>query len=169
MNIIELTSVYLLAFGLCCCNQKSNQKVDCETNTQGTVCADALKIDIYNDPIINCGNFDSEFTRVYTMKKNDSTVIGGVYVKLENDSLFRYLYVINKNDTLYSIKENAFFKKDRIVDIEGADEIYGYTFALKEDDNFTISTWDKNGKCVGDDASIVWDYDDNIMKFLRTP
>ena len=132
MNIIELTLVSLLAFGLCCCNQKGN----------------------------------SEFTRVYTMKKNDSTVIGDVYVKFENDSLFRYLYVINKNDTLYSIKKNALFKKDRIVDIEGSDVIYGYTFVLKEDDNFTISIWDKNGECAGDDASVVWDYDNNIMEFL---
>ena len=169
MNIIKLTSVYLLAFGLCCCNQKSNQKGDYETNTQNSVCADTLKIDICNESIVNSGNFDSEFTRVYTMKKNDSSVIGGVYVKFENDSLFRYLYVINKKDTLYSIKENALFKKDRIVDIEGSDVIYGYTFVLKGDDNFTISTWDKNGECAGDDASIVWDYDNNIMEFLRTP
>ena len=169
MNIIELTSVCLLAFGLCCCNQKSNQKDDCETNTQDTVCADTPKIDIYNESVVNPGNFDSEFIRVYIMKKIDSTVIGGVYVNFENDSLFRYLYVINKNDTLYSIKENALFKKDRIVDIEGSDVIYGYTFALKEDDNFTISTWGKNGECAGDDVSIVWDYDNNIMELLRTP
>jgi len=169
MNIIKLTSLSLLAFGLCCCNQKHNQKDDCETNTQNTVCANTLKTDSCNLSIVNSVDFDGKFTKIYTMKKNDSTVIGGVYVKFENDSLFRYLYVINNSDTLYSIKENAFFKKDRIIDIEGADVIYGYTFVLKGDDNLTISTWDKNGECAGDDASMAWDYDNNIMEFQRAP
>lgn len=113
---------------------------------------------------------NAEYTKVYTMKTENDSIIGDVYAKFENDSLFRYLYVVNaENDTLYRIKENIFYFGDGQIDDDGSEDIYGYTFLLKGDSYFMISSWDKDGKCAGDDAVIEWNYDKRAMEFLRTP
>ena len=168
MKIIKLTLVCLLASGLCCCNNKNNQDGN-KINTQETTCVDSVNIDTGRK-----NNFDNEFTRVYTMKKKDSTIIGDVYVKFEKDThfhyldslLFRQLYITNKNDTLYSIKNDVFFNENEIVDVKYiTDTIYGYTLFWIGNDKFYIARWDTNGECIGNDVIIDWNYDENILKF----
>ena len=168
MKFVKLILVCLLAAVGYCFSNKSNQYCN-EIAAQDIVFDENSIIpDTSSQNIENSDNLLSGFTKVYTMKKKDSTVIGDVYVKFENDSLFRYLYVVNKSDTLYSIKKNTLFLKDGKVDLKGsADNIYGYTFCTKWNDLFELNAWDKNGECAGDGVMILWDYDKNILNVLK--
>ena len=182
MKWINLMYVCLLASGFCCCNSKTNQKSCNETNTQEPIYEDSINTEEERQPIVNSKNIDGKFIKLYTMrenKENDHRVIGDLYVKFENDSLFKYLYVINESDTVYSIKENVFFYKDGTVDFKKeyyiiedtgeiiGDVVYGYTFGALGNDNFYVNLWDKNGNCAGESISIMWNYEEEKLEFLR--
>ena len=163
-----LICFFMLIF-TCCSNrqsgnteampQKSEQKEVVQSNSETR-----------KDIVVQDEKVIEEYTKVYTMKTKTDSVIGDVYVKFENDSLFRYLYVVNsENDTLYWIKKNIFYLGDGQIDDEGSEDIYGYTFLLKENPYFLISRWDKDGKCAGDDAEIGWDCDMHAVILYKTP
>ena len=156
MKSIKLILICSLTLWFYCCNNRSNK-----TNTQETI-AENIEIDASDQ---NIENSSSELTKVYTMKKKDSTVIGDIFVKFENDSIFRYLYIINNGDTLYSIKNNVFFNENNIVDVDGTigKDIYGYTFLKTINDYILITYWDKNGGYKAFSPEIYWNYDDNII------
>lgn len=167
MKLYKSTLACLITLVLYSCNSKN--PASNESPLLGTVNTENVKVNKNNLKIISSEALNIELTKVYTMKKKDSTLIGDVYVKFVNDSLFTDLYIINNNDTLYSIKGNNFFKRNGGVDIEGGTDTYGYTFDIMRNDYFDINSWDKNGECAGDAAIIEWNYDDNMMEFLRTP
>lgn len=109
------------------------------------------------------------FRKVHSLKKKDNTFIGDIYAKFINDSIFTDLYVINKSDTLYTIKRNTLFNKGG-KDIEVySDGFYGYLFVLKKNDYFVLSYLTKNGANVSDDITIEWSYDKNILEYQKTP
>ena len=161
MKIIKLTLVCLLMFGFYCCNNRKNK-----THSQEAVAES-------NQIIVSSEDLDNEFTKVYTMKKKDSTLIGDVYVKFENDSLFRYLYIINDGDTLYSIKNKFFLSKNGSVDMDvefnkiGLYDFWGYMFSVMYNDYFYIDFCNKRN--VYEDfppALIKWNYDNNIIELV---
>lgn len=111
----------------------------------------------------------TEFIKVHSLKKNDNTLIGDIYVKFINDSVFTDLYVINESDTLYSIKRNTFLNKvGKDIDVF-SDGFYGYLFVLKKDDYFVLSYLRNNGANVSDDITIEWNYDKNILESQKHP
>ena len=182
MKLINLTYVCLLASIFYCCNSNNNKSSN-NTNTQDTVCVDSVNIDTGRK-----NNFDNEFTKVHTMKKKDSTIIGDVYVKFEKDSLFRYLYVINEGDTLYSIKNTVFscvmsplenFEDYEIIvdwywDLNkiGVPDFGGYRLAWMGIDVIGMELCHVSGISYGDfpfrDGLYIvinWDYDYNMLVF----
>ena len=160
MKLIKLTLICLLALFFCYCNQNSNK-----TNTQKTVFTDSIGIDTSSQTVVIFKNLDSEFSKVYTMKKKDSTVIGDIYVKFGKNTIFSDLFIINNGDTLYSIKKNVFFKKNGVIDDAVTTNIYGYTFHIKGNDYFYLNTWNKNNKCEDEfPLFFEWNYDDNIIQ-----
>lgn len=167
MKFFKLTLACFIALVFFSCNSKN--PTSNESPRLGSVSTENIKKNKSKLEIINSETLNEEFTKVYTMKKKDSTLIGDVYVKFVNDSLFTNLYIINNKDTLYSIKNNIFFKRNGEVDIEAGTDTYGYTFEIMRNDYFDINSWDKNGECAGDAAIIEWNYDDKIVEFLRTP
>jgi hypothetical protein len=111
----------------------------------------------------------TEFIKVHSLKKNDNTLIGDIYVKFINDSVFTDLYVINESDTLYSIKRHILisnFGKDTEVLEDG---FYGYLFVLKKNDYFVLSNLGNKGANVSDDITIEWNYDKNILETQKLP
>ena len=111
----------------------------------------------------------TEFTKIHSLKKNDNTIIGDIYVKFINDSIFTDLYVINGNDTLYSVEKNILSNangKDTEVLKDG---FWGYMFILKKSDYFVLSCYGNNGTDVSDDITIEWNYDKNILELQKIP
>ena len=49
------------------------------------------------------------FVKAFTLKRKDNIIIGDVYVKYINDSIFTDLFVVNHSDTLYRIVKSVFF------------------------------------------------------------
>ncbi len=91
-----------------------------------------------------------------------------MYAKFENDTLFGYLYVINNQDTIYSIKKNQFFNKDGILDAKTRNDIYGYSFLIKGNDYFLIYLWDSYGDALTEFPSLVeWNYDENMIRSVH--
>ena len=124
----------------------------------------------YKDNILEFWRFsvdndsNGEFEKIYTMKKNNSTVVGDVYAKFDNEITFRYLYIINDKDTLYSIKNNVFESKNGMVDYTLMNNISGYSFMIMDNDYFLLSSW--YGECRDQSCPplISWNYDDNIIE-----
>lgn len=111
----------------------------------------------------------TEFIKVHSLKKNDNTLIGDIYVKFINDSVFTDLYVINEFDTLYSIKRSTFLNKEgKDIDVF-SDGFYGYLFVHKKNDYFVLSYLRNNGANVSDDITIEWIYDKNILETQKLP
>jgi hypothetical protein len=111
----------------------------------------------------------SEFIQTHTLRRNDSSFIGDVYVKLANDSVFSELYVINYSDTLYSIKRHILTSKlGRDIQVYEKD-FYGYMFIVKKNDYFILTYYRKNGTIPSDNITIEWNYDKNILEFQKVP
>lgn len=111
----------------------------------------------------------STFINVHSLKKIDHTLIGDIYAKFINDSIFTDLYVFNESDTLYSIKKSTFLNKEG-KDIEVYnDGFYGYLFVLKKNDYIVLSYLRNNGANVSDDITIEWNYDKNILESQKLP
>jgi hypothetical protein len=111
----------------------------------------------------------TEFIKVHSLKKNDNTLIGDIYVKFINDSIFTDLYVVNESDTIYSIKRSNFLNKEgKDIDVF-SDGFYGYLFVLKKNDYFVLSYLRNNGANVSDDITIEWSYDKNILESQKLP
>ena len=112
---------------------------------------------------------NTEFIKIHSLKKNDNTFIGDIYVKFINDSVFTDLNVINESDTLYSIKRNVFLNKvGNDIDVF-SDGFYGYIFVLKKNDYFVLSYLRNNGLNVSDDITIEWSYIKNILESQKLP
>ena len=178
MKLVKLILVCLLTLGICCCNQNGNK-----IPMQKTDCTDSIGFELNRQKV----EFDGEFTKVFTMKKKDSAIIGDVYVKFENDSLFRYLYVINKSDTVYSIKNTVFsramslLEDNKIIDDWdydpnkiGVSDFGGYRFTIINSDFIEIELCNTNGVAYdnipdkpadGLYATVQWDYGNNILMF----
>ena len=111
----------------------------------------------------------TKFIKVHSLKMNDNTLIGDIYVKFINDSIFTDLYVINEFDTLYSIKRSTFLNNEgKDIDVF-SDGFYGYLFVLKKNDYFVLSYLRNNGANVSDDITIEWSYDKNILESQKLP
>lgn len=152
---MKINSMYLLLSMLLMLNCSG------KTNQQG------------NSSLIETGKLLKEnktkFIKVHSLKRNDNTLIGDIYVKFINDSVFTDLYVINESDTLYSIKRNTFLNKEgKDIDVF-RDGFYGYLFVLKKNDYFVLSYLRNNGKNVSDDITIEWSYDKNILESQKLP
>lgn len=111
----------------------------------------------------------TEFIKVHTLIKNDKTLIGDIFVKFINDSIFTDLYVINESDTLFSIKGSDFQNKKGIDFDVFSNGFYGYFFVLKKPDYFVLSYLRNNGVNVSDDITIEWNYDKNILETQKLP
>ena len=114
-------------------------------------------------------NTENKFVKVHSLKKKDSTLIGEIYVRFINDSVFTDLHVINNLDTINSIKNNVFLNAEG-KDIEVFKEnFYGYMFIKKGMDYFTLSYLRNKGKNVSDDIRIIWNYEYNILENEKIP
>lgn len=111
----------------------------------------------------------NDFVKVHSLKGKDGTFIGDVFVNFKNDTVFTDLYVINLQDTLYSIEQNILSNKLG-KDIEVLKTgFWGYLFVLKKDDYFVLSNLGDNGKTVSDDIILEWNYGDKILEVLKVP
>lgn len=111
----------------------------------------------------------STFTKVYTLTKKDNSVIGDIYAKYVDDSVFTDLYIVNERDTLYVIKKNI-LANTKGKDIEVFNEgFYGYLFVLKKNDYFVLSYLRNKGSNISDDITIEWNYENNILEVQNVP
>jgi hypothetical protein len=111
----------------------------------------------------------NKFRKVHTLRRNDSTCIGDIYVRYINDGFFTDLYVINNVDTLYTITKSSFTNK-RGKDLEVVEEgFYGYKFVIYRNDYFVLSYFQNKGANISDNISINWNYDLKILEVLKTP
>jgi hypothetical protein len=157
-NLKFLTLSLLLGLFLSSCSSNSNQRVD---NSKTATIISKVKKPLPDNK--------SMFTKVHSLKKKDNTFIGDVYVKFINDSVFTDLYVVNSKDTLYTIKKNIFTNtKGKNLDVPN-DNFYGYLFALKKTDSFTLSFLTNKGLDSSDDIIIEWNYQNNVLEFKILP
>ena len=109
------------------------------------------------------------FVKAFTLKRKDNITIGDVYVKYINDSIFTDLFIVNHSDTLYRIVKSAFFCRKKTDIRVYSNQFYGYKFAIKNKDSFTLSYYRNNCKYISDDIIIEWNYNNNILRVLKTP
>lgn len=114
-------------------------------------------------------NKSQQYIKVYTLRRNNNTPIGDVYVKYINDSIFSDLLILNQTDTLYKITKSTLYRKHKIDIKVSPDLFYGYKFLLKNRDSFTISYLQNNGRNVSDDITIEWNYNQNRMELMKNP
>lgn len=149
--------LFPLLFFLISCSANSNQEGDILKNDTTQQTKDSKSAD------------NSLFVKVHSLKKNDNTSIGDIYVKFINDTTFTDLYVIYKRDTLYSIEKSVLTNtKGKDIDVY-TDGFYGYIFVLKKNDYFVLSYLRNNGKNISDDITIEWNYDYNILETQKVP
>ena len=110
-----------------------------------------------------------DFQLIHTLKKSDSTIIGYVYVKYINDSVFTDLFVLNNKDTLYTIQKNVFYNKNGIDLTVYPYDFYGYRIILMKNDNLVLSYLRNGGVNVSDDITIQWNYKSKILETIKIP
>jgi len=112
------------------------------------------------------------FEYVYQLKKNEE-VIGNVYAKWKNDSVFSELLILKinnkKTDTLYHIQKCK-LKSKNCVDLSfDCNEFWGYRFGLKKDNYFELTYLSNNGTIESDILTIEYDKQKDTIKLLITP
>jgi hypothetical protein len=136
-------------------------------NCSGKTNQSGITLNAGSEKLLNVNK--TEFIKVHSLKKNDNTLIGDIYVKFINDSIFTDLFVINSNDTIYSIEKNI-LSNTQGKDIEVLkDGFWGYKFILKKSDYLVLSCYGNFGTDVSDDITIEWNYDKNILEMQKIP
>ena len=111
---------------------------------------------------------NNKFIKVYSMNYKNR-LIGDVFVKFVNDSVFTDLCVVKEQDTIYTINKDVFNNKkgrDIVVYNKG---FWGYMFVLRNNDHFTLSYYRNNGMNISDDITIEWNYDKNVLEVRKLP
>ena len=112
---------------------------------------------------------NSAFLKVHSLKRKDGKFIGDIYVKFINDTIFTELYIVNKTDTLYSIKKSILVNtKGKDIEVF-SDGFYGYKFVLKKNEYIVLSYYRNKGANVSDDITIEWNYDRNLLEVQKAP
>ncbi len=110
-----------------------------------------------------------QFNKVYSLSKKNGDFIGDIFVNSTKDTIFNYLYVVNKKDTIYKIEKNI-LRNANGIDIQlypkGFD---GYIFFIIRKDYFVLSGLSNNGENVSDDINIEWNYEKGLLEVLKTP
>lgn len=118
---------------------------------------------------ISCNNSQvKKFTFVHSLKTKTDDPIGNVYVKFLSDSVFTDLFIINSNDTLFTIRKTVLSSKNGKEAEVNKNGFLGYAFILKKDDYIVLTNLGENGQ-VSDDITIEWNYDSKILELLKVP
>ncbi len=111
----------------------------------------------------------SKWESIFSLKTKDDTLIGTVFIKKINDTIFTELVVINNDDTIYHI-DSTILKNYQGIDIEvGKNGFYGYKMILNKSDYFVINCLTNYGKNVSDDITIEWNYNKKLLEVQKVP
>jgi len=166
---MKITGIMLFVCLLTACNSKTGQKRGVDQNSQKDLPVNTLK-KANVDPATET-NFELE----YNLQSKSGDNIGSVYVKplLENKEVFSSLiitgYGSSMKDTLYSVKGHILSNKEG-VDIKVNDQnLYGYRFVSKDEDNFMLQALHDGGKSVSDNIWVRWDNEKKIYEVDKAP
>ncbi len=86
-----------------------------------------------------------------------------------NDTLFKELYVINRSDTIYWIRDNFFINKDG-VDFEiHSENFFGFYLVHKASNYFVIGGTFNEGKDISDNLTIEWNNEKEQKTTIEHP
>lgn len=113
----------------------------------------------------------SEVTLVKKLKAKDGTYLGDVYVTYTSKDLFSSLFITKKidgkDDILYKINSSGFYHtQGKDEEIEQGN-FYGFEFATITSDSISLHALYENGKSESDDATIIWNPNENIFTLFR--
>ncbi|MEZ5198780.1 MAG: hypothetical protein R2764_21115, partial [Bacteroidales bacterium] len=127
-----------------------------------------ISLDSSNKPDSNIQT-KCKFKKVHTLIDTTGVIIGNVYIFPISIDVFKSLYIIRTNDTLYKIDKNIFYNP-KGVDIESFDDnCYEYKLALLESDYIVLNAVCRKTKSISDAICIEWNYDTRIMEVHKTP
>lgn len=109
------------------------------------------------------------FIKLTRLTKKGGDVIGDIYVGSNSRNFFDRVYVINGNDTVYKIENTTLSNKNGIDIKLNSKYITEYRFVMINQDYFILTGLGDGGSHVSDNISINWNYEDEILEFLRTP
>ncbi len=116
-------------------------------------------------------NNNKSLDSLFTIKSKTGLYLGTVFGKKnsKNDNVFNEIILVNKKDTIYTIKDHIFRNKEGI-DIEiRSENFFGYKVILSGLDYFVLQGLFNNGSEVSDDINLNWNYDKNLLEVMKMP
>lgn len=123
-----------------------------------------------NKPVNTVKEEKAKLKKVHSLIDTNDKRIGDVIIgNMVNDTLFKELYIIKDNDTIYQIKDRLFKNKEGIDFEIYTDGFSGFYIVHKASDYIVLGGTFNRGKDISDNLTIEWNPRKELMYLLRLP